>query len=127
MKMLLRLVINAAAIWVAVQLLSDLEVVAGDGDTGTVVLVYLGLGLLFGVVNAIVKPIVKLIAFPLYLLTLGLFTLVVNALMLMLTAWLSEQTDLGLRVDGFWAALFGALIISIVSFVLSVVTGARDD
>lgn len=125
MSFLLRVVINAAAIWLAAQLLSGLEVVGGD-DTSTTVIVYLVLGLVFGLVNAVVKPIVKLISFPLYILTLGLFTFVVNALMLMLTGWLSEQTDYGLRVDNFGTAFVGALIISIVSFILSVATRSRS-
>lgn len=125
MSFLLRVIINAAAIWLAAQLLSGLEVVGGD-DTSTTVIVYLVLGLVFGLVNAVVKPIVKLISFPLYILTLGLFTLVVNALMLMLTGWLSEQTDYGLRVDSFGSAFIGALIISIVSFILSVATRSRS-
>ena len=116
---------TSAAIWLATVLLSGLTVVAGEG-TGSTVLVLLVVALVFGIVNAIVKPVVKLIAFPLYVLTLGLFTLVVNALMLMLTGWLSEQTMYGLRVDDFGSAVVGAVIISVVSFLLSVVVpGAR--
>ncbi len=125
MSFLIRLAINAAAIWLATVLLSGLTVVANAG-AGSTVLVLLVVALVFGLVNAIVKPIVKLISLPLYILTLGLFTLVVNALMLMLTGWLSERTTYGLRVDSFGTAIVGALIISVVSFVLSVVVpGAR--
>lgn len=124
MKFLLKVVINAVAIWVATLVLDGLNVVSGD-DTGQRVLVFLLVALLFGVVNAVVKPIVKLFALPLYILTLGLFTVVVNAAMLWLVAWLSEKSDYGLRIDNFWTALIGALIISIVSFVLSLVV--RDD
>lgn len=124
MRFVLRVIINAVAIWLATQLLSGLEVVGGD-DTSTTVIVFLVVGLVFGLVNAVVKPIVKLISFPVYILTLGLFTLVVNALMLMLTGWLSEQSDYGLRIDNFGTAVLGALIISIVSFVLSIATGAN--
>ncbi len=76
---------------------------------------------MFGVVNAIVKPVVKLLSLPLYILTLGLFTVVVNAAMLWLVGWLSEQTDYGLRIDNFWTAVVGALIISVASFVMSLV------
>lgn len=126
MGFLLRIVINAVAIWLATQILDGLDVIGGD-DTATTVIVFLVLALVFGIVNAVVKPIVKAIAFPLYILTLGLFTLVVNALMLMLTAWVSEQTDYGLRIDNFGTAVLGALIISIVSFVLSVFVKSRDD
>lgn len=120
MKFLLKVVINAVAIWLATLVLDGLEVVGGD-DTGQRVLVFLGVALVFGVVNAIVKPVVKLLSLPLYILTLGLFTLVVNAAMLLLVGWLSEQTDYGLRIDGFWTALVGALIISVASFVMSLV------
>ena len=126
MSFVIRVVINAVAIWLATVLLSGLDVVGGD-DTGARVLVFLVVALVFGLVNAIVKPIVKLLSLPLYILTLGLFTLVVNALMLMLVGWLSEQTAYGLRVDSFGTAVIGALIISVVSFLLSVVVpGARD-
>ncbi|WP_024286444.1 phage holin family protein [Cellulomonas sp. KRMCY2] len=124
MSFVLRVIINAVAIWLATRILTGLEVVGGD-DTATTVIVFLVVGLVFGLVNAVVKPIVKVFAFPVYLLTLGLFTLVVNALMLMLTGWLSEQSDYGLRIDNFGTAVLGALIISIVSFVLSVATGAN--
>lgn len=77
--------------------------------------------LVFGVVNFLVKPLVKLLTLPLFVLTLGLFTLVVNALMLMLTSWLAERMDLGFHVEGFWTAVLGGLIISVVSWALNVV------
>lgn len=125
MSFLVRVLINAAAIWLATVLLDGLDVVGGD-DTTSRVLVFLAVALLFGVVNAVVKPIVAFLSFPLYILTLGLFTLVVNALMILLTGWLSEMTDYGLRVDGFWTALLAGLIVAVVSFLLSlVVPGAR--
>jgi putative membrane protein len=119
MRFLLKVIVNAVAIWLATLVLSGLEVVGGEEGSAQRVLVFLVVALVFGLVNAIVKPIVKLFSLPLYILTLGLFTLVVNAAMLWLTGWLSERTDYGLRVDNFWTALVGALIISVVSFVLS--------
>ena len=118
MKFVLRVLINAVAIWLATLVLDGLDVVGGE-STAQTVLVFLVVALVFGLVNAIVKPVVKLFSLPLYILTLGLFTLVVNALMLLLTGWLSERTEYGLRIDNFWTALVGALIISVVSFVLS--------
>ena len=124
MKFLLKVIINAVAIWLATLLLSGLEVVGGDSD-GERVLVFLVVALVFGIVNTVVKPIVKLLSLPLYILTLGLFTLVVNAAMLLLVGWLSEQTEYGLRIDSFWTALVGGLIISIVSFVLSLAVRDR--
>jgi putative membrane protein len=75
---------------------------------------------IFGLVNAIVRPIVRLISLPLFIITLGLFTFVVNALMLLLTAWIGDQFDLAFEVDGFWSALLGALVISVVTFALNV-------
>ena len=102
MSFLLRVVINAAAIWLAAQLLSGLEVVGGE-DTTTTVIVYLVLGLVFGLVNAVVKPIVKLLTLPLFILTLGLITLVVNALMLLLLSAISSELNLGFTVADIWA------------------------
>ena len=127
MHFALRVLVNAVAIWFATVLLSGLEVVGGD-TTGTRLLVFLGVALLFGVVNAVVKPLVQLLSIPLYILTLGLFTLVVNALMLMLTGWFSELTSYGLRVSSFGTAVLGGLIISVVSFLISVaLPKARHD
>ncbi len=124
MNFLLRVIINAVAIWLATLVLDDLQVVGGDDTTGRVI-VFLVVALVFGLVNALVRPIVKLLSLPLYILTLGLFTLVVNAAMLWVVAWLSERTDYGLRIDDFWTAVVGALIISVVSLVLSVVLRAK--
>lgn len=124
MKFIVRVVINAIAIWLASMLLSGLDIVGGSTPAQRVG-VFVLIALLFGVVNAIVKPIVKFFSLPLYVLTLGLFTLVVNALMLMLTAWITDPWTWGLRVNSFGTAVIGAVIISIVSVVLSVVTGAN--
>jgi len=119
MRFLLRVIINAVAIWLATLVLDGLDVVGGE-DTTAKVLIFLVVALVFGIVNAIIKPVVATLALPLYLLTLGLFTFVVNAGMLWLVGWLSEQTAYGLRVDNFGTAFLGALIISVVSLVLNV-------
>jgi len=83
-------------------------------------------GLLFGFINTILRPIVKLFTFPLLILTLGLFTFVINAMMLSLTSWVSESLQLGFSVDGFRAAFFGALTISIVSLVLGCISPSNE-
>jgi putative membrane protein len=75
--------------------------------------------LIFGFVNALIRPIIFLLSLPLEILTLGLFTFVINALMLLLTSWIAQGMGLGFRVDGFLPALLGALIVSVVSFVLN--------
>ncbi|WP_410537564.1 phage holin family protein [Streptomyces sp. KL2] len=121
---LVRTIANAVALAVAVWLLDDITLTGDDtaGKTFTLVLV----ALIFGLVNAVVKPITKLLSLPLLILTLGLFTLVINALMLLLTSWLAEQFDLAFRVEGFWTAVLGALVISIVSWAVSVVLPEGD-
>ena len=117
----IKVVVNALAIWVATLVVSGVTV-SGPGDsTAQTVITFLVIGLLFGPVNAVVKPVVKVLAFPLYLLTLGLITFVVNALMLELTSWLSGHTSLTLHLDRFWpTAVLAALVISFVSLVLHV-------
>ena len=119
MAFLVRVLINGVAIWFATLILPGLSIVGGDSNGETLAIILL-IALVFGLVNAIVKPIVAFLSIPLYILTLGLFTIIVNALMLMLTAWITEATDWGLRIDNFGVACWGAIIISIVSLVLSV-------
>lgn len=115
---------NAGALAVAIWLLQDITLTGGS--TGRKALTLIVVALIFGLVNFCVKPILKLLTLPLFLLTLGLFTLVVNALMLMLTSWLAGQFDLSFHVDGFWTAVLGGLIISIVSWALNVVLPDED-
>ncbi len=115
---------NAAALWVAIWLLKDITFTGENTGRKTVALILVAL--LFGLVNFIVKPVVKFLSFPLFLVTLGLFTLVVNALMLMLTSWLADTMDLSFHVEGFGAAFVGALIISIVSWALNAALPDRD-
>jgi putative membrane protein len=119
MPFLIRLLVNACALWVATR------VVPGVGFTGGW-LPFLGVALVFGVVNAVIRPITKLLALPLIILTLGLFSLVINGLMLWLTSALSSALDLGFHVDGFWPAFFGALVVSLVSLILSLLVRERD-
>ena len=115
---------NAGALAVAIWLLSDITL-TGD-DTWNKVLTLVLVALLFGVVNFVVKPVVQLLTLPLFILTLGLITLVVNALMLMLTSWLADLFDLSFHVEGFWTAVLGGLIISVVSWALNVVLPDED-
>jgi putative membrane protein len=112
MRFLLRLVINAAALWVAVQIVPGITY---SGDWAP----FFGVALVFGLVNAFIRPIVKLFTLPIIFLTLGLFALVVNGMMLSLTAYLSNKLGMHFQVDGCWTAILGALVISIVSALLS--------
>jgi putative membrane protein len=112
MPFLVRLLVNAAALWVATALVPG---VAYTGGT----LPFLAVALVFGVVNATLRPIAKILTFPIIIVTLGIFALVINGLMLWLTSSLSEALGLGFHVRGFWPAFWGALVVSIVSTVLS--------
>ena len=118
-RLIVRLLAGAVALAVAAGLIEGISV--GPGTTSERLFTLLAVAVIFGLVNAIVRPIVRLISLPLFIITLGLFTFVVNALMLMLTAWIGDQFDLAFEVDGFWAALLGALVISVVTFVINVV------
>jgi putative membrane protein len=111
---LARLVVNAAALWVATVLVDGVRYTGGW-------LPFFGVALVFGFVNAFIRPVLKFLTFPLIILTLGIFALVVNGLMLWLTGRLSGVLGLGFHVDGFWAAFWGALVVSVVSTLLSMV------
>lgn len=112
MEFVARLLINAAGLWVATR------VVPGVTYTGGWVPM-LGVALVFGVVNAFIRPAAKILTFPIVILTLGLFLLVINGLMLWLTSALSDVLELGFHVHGFRSAFWGGLVVSIVSGLLS--------
>lgn len=126
-----KVVVNAVAIWVATLVVPGLGLGgAATEGVGQQVLTFLLLGLVFGLLNAVVKPIVTFFTLPLYVLTLGLFSFVVNALMLQATSWISEQTPLTFHVDDFfWSAVLGAVVVTFVSLVLNLVLpdGRKDD
>ncbi|MEV7071714.1 phage holin family protein [Streptomyces sp. NPDC093990] len=121
---LVKTIANAGALAVAVWLLDKITLTGGS--TGKKVWTLILVALVFGLVNWLVKPVVKVLTFPLFILTLGLFTLVVNALMLLLTSWLADVLDLSFHVEGFWTAVLGGLIISIVSWALHIVLPDDD-
>ena len=123
MRFLARLLVNAAALWVATR------IVPGVGYSGGVVPM-LAVALVFGVVNAVIGTATKILTFPIILLTLGIFILVINGLMLMLTSAMSSALGLGFHVEGFWAAFWGGLVVSVISTALSLVVRdarRRDD
>lgn len=115
---------NAGALAVAIWLIGNITL--EGGSTGRKILTLILVALIFGLVNVLVKPLVQLLTFPLFILTLGLITLVVNALMLLLTSWLAGVFDLSFHVEGFWTAVLGALIISVVSWALNMVLPDED-
>jgi len=135
-RFVVRVVGNAIALWVetlvfaAVGASAALHVHAYKPDTVSVVLTYLLLGLLFGVVNGVLGTAIRIVAFPLYLLTLGLISLLVNGLLFLLVAWISEGIGFGLVVGGFWWGVLGALVLAVLSWLIGLLlrplTG-RDD
>lgn len=121
MPFLARLLVNAVALWVATSIVPG---VTYDGG----LLPFVGVAFMFGLINATLRPVLKILTFPIIVLTLGIFALVVNGLMLWLTSSLSSALGLGFHVGGFWAAFWGALVVSIVSTILSIVVrdSSRD-
>lgn len=116
---LVRWLINTLAIYLAVRIVDGVDYTGGP--IGLLVV-----ALLFGLVNATVRPLLTFLTCPLVLLSLGLFVFVINAMMLLFTGWLSGVLDLGFRVEGFWPALWAGLLISLVSVVLSIAVGEGD-
>lgn len=125
MKVVLRLAITAAALWLTTLWIPGIEVTRAS-SAGEQVLIVLVVAAVLVAVNAVIRPVVAFLTTPLYVLTLGLFSLVVNALMLLLTGWITGFTRWGLMVDGFWTAVLGGLVLSVITWVLSLlVPGAR--
>lgn len=116
MSLLLRLLVNAAALYAATRFVN------GISFTGSIPALF-GVALVFGIVNTLVKPIIAFFSIPVIFLTLGLFLLLINAMMLMLTSNLSSTLGLGFSVSGVWAALFGSIVVSIVSMALWMFVG----
>lgn len=120
---LIKVGVNAVAIWVATLVVQGIDV-SGTAQDGLPkqILTFLVIGAIFGLVNAIIKPVVKLLTLPFYILSLGLFTFVVNAFMLQITSWIAEATPLTFHIDEFfWTAIFGAVVVTLVSLLLNLV------
>ena len=120
MSFLFRVAITGLALWVVTLIVPGIRFVGGD-STAQKIGIILVVAAIFGFVNAVIKPIVTLLSIPLYILTLGLFHVVVNALMLWITAWITEHTThWGLQIDQFWwTAIWAAVLLSLVGWVLS--------
>lgn len=120
MTILLRLAINAAALWAAARFIDGISYAGSWPGLVAVALV-------FGVVNTFIRPVLRFFSFPVTILTLGLFTLVINALMLMLTAWIASRLDIAFTVRGFVPALLGAVCVSVLSMVLGALLISKDE
>ncbi|MFC4224424.1 phage holin family protein [Lysinibacter cavernae] len=126
MSFIVRVLISAVALWFTTL------IVGGNGDNGVwidpienttfgVVMTFLIVAFLFGLINGILGPIIRIVSIPLYIITLGLFAFIVNGLLLLLTAWFSDLFGFGLRVDGFWWGVLGALVLSLFTGAINLV------
>ena len=120
MSFLLRVGLTGLALWVVTLIVPGIDFVGGSSTIQTVGIVAV-VALIFGLVNAVIKPIVQVLSIPLYILTLGLFHIVINALMLWITAWITEHTThWGLQIDHFWwTAIWAAILLSLAGWALS--------
>ncbi|MFC7529455.1 phage holin family protein [Actinoplanes sp. GCM10030250] len=126
MGILIRLAITAVSLWIATLVIDGIDLTADSaaGKVGTL----LAVAVIFGLINAILRPIIKMLGCGLYVLTLGLIALVVNGLLFMLTSWIAGELDLGFHVDAFWpSAVLGALLVGVVSWLLNMVVPDGDD
>ena len=123
--LLVRVIVIAVALWVATIVVPGIYVDATSTSTGIATL--LGVALIFGIVNAVLKPIIKVIGCAFYVLTLGLIGLVVNALLFLLVSSIAQSLRLPFAVDGFWSAFLGAIVVGVVAFVLHFVIPDRLD
>jgi putative membrane protein len=119
MRFLIRTVVTAIALWVST-LIVDGITVSGESTFANVATL-VAVAVIFGLVNAIIKPIVKILGCLFYIVTLGLIAFVVNALLFLLVDWLADLLNLPFRVDGFWAAFWGAIIVGVVSWLINLV------
>ncbi|HTW04734.1 MAG TPA: phage holin family protein [Streptosporangiaceae bacterium] len=123
MRVIVHVLITAAALAVATAVVPGIHLLAGTTLAKAVTLIVVAL--IFGVVNAVLKPIIKTVGCVFYILTLGLAGLVVNALLLMLTSWVAAKLSAPFHITGFWPAFWGAIIVSVVSWVLGIVLRER--
>lgn len=128
-RFLIKLIVNAVALWFTALLVTGVHVIPFAPDAGASVITYLLIALIFGFVNTVVGGVLRVVAFPLYVLTLGLFALIVNGVLLLLVGWLSGFLGFGLVVDSFWWGVLGALVLGIISWLLGLIlrpVTARD-
>lgn len=118
-KFIVRLLVSAVALAVAAWIFGGISV-DGSSDSERIVILVV-VAAIFGVINAFVAPVVKVLSLPFIVVTLGLMLLVINALMLMLTAWVADKIDIGFTVDGFWTAVGGAIVITLVTWAINLV------
>lgn len=123
-KFLIRVVVDALALAAAAWLVGGITVTERAREDQAIALLIVAV--IFGLINAVVAPVVKLLSLPFIILTLGLFLVVINAALLLLTSWIAGEVGLGFEVDGFWSAVLGAIVITIATWILEAVLPDGD-
>jgi putative membrane protein len=124
MGFVIRTLVTAVGLWVATIVVSGIELTGSNALTRTLTLIVVAI--IFGLVNAVLKPIIKLFGCLFYILTLGLIALVVNALLFLLVNWLCTLLKLPFHVEGFWSAFWGAIIVGVISWLINLVIPDRS-
>ncbi|CAN5139634.1 phage holin family protein [soil metagenome] len=118
-RFLVRVLVNAIALWITALIVSGITVTPYADGAFAAVITYLVVAIIFSVINSTIGTAIRIVAFPLYVLTLGLLALVVNALLLMLVSWISGLLGFGLTVSGFWPGVLAAIVLGFVSWLLA--------
>lgn len=121
MRFLVSLIGNAVALWLTTLIVAGVQVYPFEDSAFGWTMSYLLVALIFGLVNSIIGTVIRVVAFPLYIVTLGLISLIVNALLLLLAGWITSAFTFGLQVDGFWWAVLGALVLTILSAIIGAI------
>jgi putative membrane protein len=122
-RFLVRLIINAIALWLTTLIVAGIHVDAyPPAELLETVLTFLLVAFIFGVVNSVIGNAIRIVAFPLYILTLGLVALLVNGLLLLIVHWVSDLIGFGLVVDGFWWGVLGAIVLGLIGWILGIAT-----
>ena len=121
MRLVVRLLVNAVALWLTTLLVAGVKVVPfSPGGTLETVLTFLLLAVIFGIVNGVIGNLIRIVAFPLYILTLGLIALLVNGLLLLIVSWISGLIGFGLTIESFWWGVLGALVLGLISWLIGI-------
>lgn len=126
MRFLLKVIVSAFALWLTTFIVDGVNVVPYEDTDVATVLTYLVVAAIFGIVNATVGTFIRIVAFPLYVLTLGLLSFIVNGLLLLLVDWISGLLGFGLEVEGFWWGVLGAIVLGLITWLIGLVVRPKD-
>jgi putative membrane protein len=126
MRFLVKVIVSAFALWLTTFIVAGVQVVPYEDTQLATILTYLLVAAIFGVVNATVGTFVRIVGFPLYVVTLGLISFIVNGLLLLLVGWISGLIGFGLEVESFWWGVLGAIVLGLISWLIGIVVRPRD-